>query len=248
MIDIDSLTAQLGDRRVLDDVSLSVGAGELVAVCGANGSGKTSLMRAALGLIAISRGEVRLSGRPLALMSPRERACHLSYLPQERHIGWNLPAVEVAALGVPWLSGEAARDQGLRALSLVGLEALAGRGVADMSGGERARVLFARMLAAGAPLWLVDEPVAGLDLDAELMMMEIMVAHVASGGSVICSLHDLGMAARFADRVLVMKSGRIIADDAPRRALRPEVLAQAFGVHGHWVEGPDGPLLSSQRL
>lgn len=248
MIDIRGLSVSLGASAVLSDVDVSVGPGELVMVCGANGSGKSTLMRAAVGLIRPDRGEVRLAGRPTGEMDARERARHLSYLPQERHIGWNLPAVEVAALGVPWLGGEGAREQGLRALSLVGLEALAQRGVADMSGGERARVLFARMLAADAPLWLVDEPVAGLDLDAALMMMEIMVAHVASGGSVICSLHDLSLAARYADRVLVMRSGRIIADDAPRQALRPEVLAQAFGVHGQWIEGPDGPLLSSQRL
>jgi iron complex transport system ATP-binding protein len=124
---------------------------------------------------------------------------------------------------------------------------LADRGVAEMSGGERARVLLARALTTGAQALLADEPTAGLDPEAQLMVMERLRARAAAGQAVLVSLHDLALAARFADRIVVLDAGRVVADAAPLAALTPEVMARTFGLAARWVDGPDGPLLSSGR-
>ena len=240
-------TARLGGREVLKAVDLTVATGELVAVVGPNGAGKSSAIRALAGLLPLSVGEARLGGDLLTGLSPQARASRIAYLPQERRIAWNLPAVEVAALGAPFLSGAEALTAARAALDEVEAGHLADRGVAEMSGGERARVLLARALATGATAVLADEPVAGLDPDARLLVLERLQARARAGQAVLVSLHDLTLAARFADRVVVLNQGQVVADDAPLAALTPDVMAQVFGLTARWVEGPDGPLLSSLR-
>ena len=239
--------ARLGGRTVLDGADVLVEAGQLVAVVGPNGAGKSSLIRAFAGLLPLTGGVVRLQGDDVTTLSLRARAARVSYLPQEGRIAWNLPAIEVAALGAPFLSGPEAMAAARAALDEVEAGHLADRGVAEMSGGERARVLLARALAANAPALLADEPTAGLDPDAQLMVLERLKARAAAGQAVLVSLHDLGLAARFADRVVVMNAGQVEAHAAPLEALTPEIMARVFGLAARWVEGPDGPLLSSGR-
>lgn len=239
---LSGATARMGDRAVLDGVDLEVRPGELVALCGPNGAGKTSVLRAVLGLLKLEAGAA-----PLAGLSERARAERAAYLPQDRRIAWNLPAVEVAALGAPFLSGGEALQRARAALDEAGVSHLADRGVAEMSGGERARVLLARALAAPAPLLLADEPAAGLDPDARLLVMERLRARATGDRSVLVSLHDLGLAARFADRVVVVRDGHVAAEGVPMNALAPELLKSVFGLTAAWVDGPDGPLLSARR-
>ncbi len=239
--------ASLGGRTVLDGADVQVETGRLVAVVGPNGAGKSSLIRAFAGLLPLTWGVVRLQGEDVSILSARARAARVAYLPQEGRIAWNLPAIEVAALGAPFLSGPDALAAARAALDEVEAGHLADRGVAEMSGGERARVLLARALAAKAPALLADEPTAGLDPDAQLMVLERLKARAAAGQAVLVSLHDLALAARFADSVVVMHAGRIEAHATPLEALTPEVMARVFGLAGRWVEGPDGPLLSSGR-
>ena len=238
-------TARLGGRTVLEGVDLSVAAGELVAVVGPNGAGKSSAIRALAGLLPLSGGHALLGGDDVASLTPGERAARVAYLPQERRIAWNLPAIEVAALGAPFLTD--ALERARAALDEVEAGHLADRGVAEMSGGERARVLLARALATGARALLADEPTTGLDPEAQLMVLERLKARAAAGQGVLVSLHDLALAARFADRIVVLDAGRVVADAAPLAALTPAVMAATFGLAGRWVEGPDGPLLSSGR-
>lgn len=239
--------AAIGDRTVLDSVDVMVESGEFVAVVGPNGAGKSSLIRAFAGLLPVTGGVARLKGDDVRTLSARARAERVAYLPQERRVAWNLPAVEVAALGAPFLALEAARARAMSALAEVEAAHLADRGVAEMSGGERARVLLARALVADARALLVDEPIAGLDPDAQLMVLERLRARADAGQAVLASLHDLPLAARFAHRVVVLDHARVIADAAPAYALRPEVLQRVFGLSARWVEGPDGPLLSAGR-
>ncbi len=239
--------ASLGGRRVLDGADVLVDRGQLVAVVGPNGAGKSSLIRAFAGLLPLTGGVVRLQGDDVTTLSLRARAARVAYLPQEGRIAWNLPAIEVAALGAPFLSGVQAMAAARAALDEVEAGHLADRGVADMSGGERARVLLARALAAGAPALLADEPTAGLDPDAQLMVLERLKARAGAGQAVLVSLHDLGLAARFADRVVVMNAGQVEAHAAPLEALTPEVMARVFGLSARWIESPDGPLLASGR-
>ena len=248
LLELDGVVARMGAATVLDEVSLSVAAGELVALCGANGSGKSSAIRAGLGLTPLHSGVAKLGGEDVRRLSERERGARAAYLPQERHIAWNLPAIEAAALGAPFLAGDAALDRAQAALTEVGAAHLADRGVAEMSGGERARVLLARALVVQAPLLLADEPIAGLDPDAQLLVLERLRARADAGGGVLVSLHDLTLAARIADRVVVLNAGRAVADGAPAEALSPAVLRSAFHLDGVWVEAPDGPLLAARRL
>lgn len=247
LLALEKASARLGRRTVLEDVGFSVAAGEVVALCGPNGAGKSSAIRAAAGLLPLDRGLAALAGEDVRALSHRARAERVAYLPQERRIAWNLPAVEVAALGVPFLTGGVALERARAALEEVGAGALADRGVAEMSGGERARVLLARALASPAPLLLADEPIAGLDPDAQRLVLERLRARAKAGGAVLVSLHDLTLAAEFADRVVVLNAGRVVAAGTPTKALAPEVLRGVFGLDGSWIDGPGGPLLAARR-
>lgn len=247
LLSLEKVQARLGKAVVLDGVDLSVSAGEVVALCGPNGAGKSSVIRVAVGLLDTTGGQVRLGGTQIADLSHRQKAERAAYLPQERRIAWNLPAVEVAALGSPFLSGGEALARAVAALDEVGAGHLADRGVAEMSGGERARVLLARALVVDAPLLLADEPIAGLDPDAQRLVLERLRARADGGAGVLVSLHDLTLAATMADRVVVLDQGRVVADAAPIQALSPAVLRQVFGLDGGWIEGPNGPLLAARR-
>lgn len=244
---LDAVTARQGRKTVLEAASLRVVSGEVVGVVGPNGAGKTSLLRAGLGLLPLAAGRARLSGRPVVVLKPDERARLVGYLPQERRAAWNLPARMVAALGASDLS-ELEADALVRAcLARVGAGDLAERGVLDMSGGERARVLLARLLATRAPLLVADEPVAGLDPDAQLLTLDLLRAEAAAGAAVVVTLHDLGLAARGCDRVIVVSHGRIAAEGPPREALSKDVLARVFGLDGALVDTPAGLVLAARR-
>ena len=239
--------ASLGGRKVLDGTDVQVNSGELVALVGPNGAGKSSLIRAFAGLLPLQGGVARLNGDDVRSLSPRKRAERAAYLPQERRIAWNLPAVEIAALGAPFLTGGEALSRARTALKDVGAGHLVDRGVAEMSGGERARVLLARALTSPASLLLADEPIAGLDPDAQRLVLERLRVKADGGGAVLVSLHDLTLAAAFADRLVVLDAGQVVAEGRPMDALSPAVLRQVFGLDGRWIDGPDGPLLAARR-
>lgn len=245
---IEGLGLSRGKRTVVRDVSLSVGPGELIALVGPNGAGKTSLIQAVCGLLKPDAGQVRLDGADLSTLSPRGRAGTLTYLPQDGTVAWNLPAIEVVALGAGFLQSDGARGRAMAALEEVEAGALADRGVAELSGGERARVLLARVLASDAGLILADEPVAGLDPEGQLLVLERLKARAGAGQTVVASLHDLSLAARFADRVIVMDQGKIRADGPTAQALDPSVLRDVFGLAGRWLDSEDGPFLTLTRL
>ncbi|QQQ18951.1 ABC transporter ATP-binding protein [Brevundimonas vitis] len=244
LLALNGVSARLGPRPVLTDVDLTVRAGELVALCGPNGAGKTSVLRLALGLIPTMAGEARLGGDLVGELGPQARALRAAYLPQERHIAWNMPAIEIAALGAPFLAGPESLARARAALDQVHAGDLADRGVADMSGGERARVLLARALVADAPLLLADEPVAGLDPAAQLLVMGRLRSYANRGRGVLVSLHDLTLAARHADRIIVLDRGRVVADAVPSEALSDRVLRSVFGIAGQWLKSEGGPTLS----
>jgi iron complex transport system ATP-binding protein len=236
-----------GSVPVLDGVSLEARAGEVLGVVGANGSGKTSLLKAALGLARLSAGHAELASRDLRTLSEAERARLAGYLPQERHVGWNMTAWRVASLGAFHARPPEARARAEAALDRVGLLALKDRGVLDMSGGERARVLLARLLATEAPLLIADEPIAGLDPDAQLLALDLLREEAARGRAIVLTLHDLPLAARYCDRLAVLAAGRLVAEGPPADALTPEILAQAFALDGRLALTPDGAMLAVKR-
>ena len=190
---------------------------------------------------------MRLAGEDPRLLSPIELYRRAGYLPQERRLAWNLPAWRAVALGAIHAPPDRARDIALEALGRVGLGALAERGVFDMSGGERARVLLARLFATQAPLLLADEATAGLDPDAQLLALELLRRQADAGVAVVLTLHDLGLAARACDRLLVLDGGRAVADGPPRAALSPAVLAAVFGLEGELMQTPGGLVLAARR-
>lgn len=244
---IEGACVRRAGRQVLNGATLSVAAGEVLGVVGPNGAGKTTLLRAALGLARLDTGQVELGGQDVRRLSEPQRANLAAYLPQERHVGWNMTAERIAGLGA--LNGPAgvARARAEAALARVGLAGFGARGVLEMSGGERARVLLARLLVTEAPLLVADEPVAGLDPDAQLLALELFREEAARGAAVVVTLHDLGLAARFCDRLAVLAEGRVMADAPPVEALTPLVLQTVFGLDGRLENSSEGPILAARR-
>ena len=247
LLRLSGVEARRGTAVVLAGASLDVGEGEVMGLVGANGSGKTTLIRVALGLMRPTAGRIELGGTPLEQMSEPERARIVGYLPQERRIGWNLAAWRIAALGAHPHRGDAGRAAALEALDRVGLAQIARRGVLELSGGERGRVLLARLLATGAPLMVADEPAAGLDPDAQLRAMELLREEAARGAGVLVSLHDLSLAARSCDRLAVLHGGRIVAVGPPAEVLSRKILLGVFGLDGELLETEAGFVLAARR-
>ncbi len=244
---LKDLTVRQGGRSALRGASLSVAAGEMVGVLGPNGSGKTTLLRAGLGLLRRDGGTATLSGRSVDAVPETDRARLVGYLPQERRVGWNLASLDVVALGAPDLPPAAARSVAADCLARVGLAGFEARGVLDMSGGERARILLARLLATRAPLLIADEPAAGLDPDAQMLTLDLLRAEAARGAAVVVTLHDLTLAARYCDRLVVLSAGQVAAEGPADRALAPAVLNTVFGLTGGLVETPAGPVVAARR-
>ena len=219
----------LGSRIVLDAIELSVPPGRITAVVGPNGAGKSTLLRACAGLIAPERGAITLAGRTLAAYDRAELARAIAYLPQERAVHWPLAARAVVALGR--LPHDDVKPEAIdRALTAMDIAPLADRPVSQLSGGERARVLVARALAQEAPLLIADEPTAGLDPAHALALFSCFRQLAAEGRTVIVALHDLSLAARFADHMILLANGRVTASGAPGEVLTPRHLEPAFGV------------------
>ena len=245
---LEGLVVRHGSRLALDGAGLSVAPGEMVGVLGPNGSGKTTLLRAGLGLLRCGAGTACLSGRPVNALSEIERAHLVGYLPQERRVGWNLASLALVALGAPDQPPAVASSIAADCLQRVGLAGFEERGVLEMSGGERARVLLARLLATRAPLLVADEPAAGLDPDAQLLTLELLRAEAARGAAVVVTLHDLTLAARFCDRLVVLSQGRVEADGPPAQALSPDILRTVFGLEGALIEAGGETVLAARRV
>ena len=236
------LNVELAGRRVLNDISLSLSPGHLVALVGPNGAGKTTLLRALAGLLP-SDGAIHVGGEPLSSLSLRQRARRFAYLPQGHIVHWPLPARDIVALGrYPHGATDPARlspkdtEAVLRAMRATDVVEFSDRRVTELSGGERSRVALARVLAVEAPVILADEPTASLDPRYQLDVMKTLRAAADQGVLVIVVTHDLGLAARFADTVLVLSEGRLVAQGAPAAALSQQVMADVFRISAFRAE------------
>ncbi|AMM82968.1 ABC transporter [Martelella sp. AD-3] len=253
LLGVDNLTVRIGGRAIIDNVTLSVGHGELVGLIGPNGAGKTTLLKACLGLARAS-GDVNLADRPLAAMTPLERARAVAYLPQDHEIAWAVAVRHIVGLGrQPWREASVFGDYAgghviARAMECMGVDALADRRADTLSGGERARVLIARALAQAAPLLVADEPVAGLDPAHQIALMEVFGSLLHDGRSVVCSLHDLGLAARWCTRLVMLSEGRVVADGPPSAVLTPENLRRVYGVEAFFGHAGGGPVVMPTGL
>jgi iron complex transport system ATP-binding protein len=243
------LAVSLGERPVLRNIAATFRPGRVTAILGPNGSGKSTLVRALAGLVDADAGHVRLGTRQIARIPLRERAQRIGYLPQDTTVHWNLGVRELVALGrMPHRSPFAGQSEADAmaigaALAATGTMHLADRGAHALSGGERARVLLARVLA-GEPQWLLaDEPLASLDPVHQLALLDQLRALAATGMGVVIVLHDLIQAARAADDVLLLKDGEIVAFGPASEALAHAPLREAFGVEVMVIPDEQGRLL-----
>jgi iron complex transport system ATP-binding protein len=223
-------------RRALSDVTAEFAAGRVTGLIGPNGAGKTTLLRVALGLLKAEQGEVYVLDQPLAARPRADLSRSIAYLPQAAEANWPILARRLVALGrmphraplAPLSAGDGEAVE--EALARCDAAQFAGRRMDELSAGERARVLLARALATQAPILLVDEPAAHLDPAHQLRLMELLRAEAARGVAVIVTLHDLALASRFCDKLVVLKSGEVVAQGATEEALSEATLAQAFGI------------------
>jgi iron complex transport system ATP-binding protein len=247
------VSVRLGKRLVLEDATCRLAPGQVLAIVGPNGAGKTTLLRALAGLVRPESGSVSFGETPLDAISQRERARAIAYVPQGAETGWPLAAAAIVALGrLP--HGGARRlsttDHAAIAAAMAATDTLdfADRPVTELSGGERARVLLARALATQAPVLLCDEPVAALDARHQLTIMSHLRAEAERGKAVAIVVHDLALAARFADAVMILREGRVTAFGPPREVMNPRGLADAFGVDAIAEEREGSFLVMPWRL
>ena len=243
MLDVRDVRVRLGRADILRGASLVVAPGEIVVLLGPNGSGKTTLLRAAMGFVAIASGTVAWRGEVGVARDPRRLATIAAYLPQHPTTVPLQRVAEAIAVGrfavgsSGFLDDAADRAATARAAERTGVSDLLGRRVADVSGGQRQRVFFARALAQETPALVLDEPASFLDLRHQLDVCRLL-RDVATrlGTAVLMTSHDLNLAAAFADRVVVMNDGTIVADGPPGDALTVTLIADVFGVTARRID------------
>jgi iron complex transport system ATP-binding protein len=236
-------------RRVLSDVDVSLAGFELVALVGANGAGKSTLLRVLLGLLPARTGTVTLLGRGLSELSRREIARRVAFLPQETHSDFAFTVRELVAMGrMPHLGRF--RPEGPsdvvaieRALEQTGTAAFVDRLASELSGGERQRVLLARAIAQTTDVLLLDEPTSSLDVAHQLEVIRLLRDLAREGRAVAIALHDLSLAARFADRVIVLSGGEVAAQGAPRDVVTSELLERHFRIRARVEHTEEGVLV-----
>lgn len=239
MLEARNVTLARNDRVILQGVDARFAPGEFIAIVGPNGAGKSSLVRALTGEWAPQTGEVLIDGRLLTAISRRTLAQRMAVAPQASLLSFDFLVEEIVALGrLPHATG-AATDIAIvtQALARLGLEAFAGRRYLTLSGGERQRVHLARALvqiwpateSVAPPILILDEPTSALDLAQQHIALEAASARAQDGATVIAVLHDLNLAAEYADRLLVLKAGRIVADGEPAEIMSDQQVSDWFG-------------------
>ncbi len=247
-ISVQNISANLGNKQVLQNVSLNLKPGELVALVGPNGAGKSSLLMACLNAIPISSGNIKIDEKNITDTSEIERARFISYLPQIRPLAWPLKVKDTVALGrYAWGASPGrltVEDEIVISHALLGcqIDHLAERPTDQLSGGELARVHCARAFVARTPLLLADEPVTALDPKHQLRILSLIRKYVDEGSGALVIMHDLALAGRFADRMIWLKEGQISAQGSVHDTLTPELIETVFDVDAtvRW----DGPIPS----
>jgi iron complex transport system ATP-binding protein len=255
---VDDLSVDLGGTEILSDVSLTAAAGELVGLIGPNGAGKTTLLRAIRGSVQPTTGTVTVDGQPVADLSARQTGRLVATVPQETRLSFSFSVQQAVTMGRnPHIgrfgtADDTDRKHVEKAIEHTSLSAFTDRPVTELSGGERQRVLLARALAQDTPLLLLDEPTANLDINHAINTLDLVRSVVDDGTAAVAAIHDLNLAARYCDRLVLVASGSVLASGAPETVLTRETLREAFDARTVVSEDPttDSPrvtALSEQR-
>ncbi len=245
----EGLHLALGARNVLSGARLTVEPGQVVAVVGPNGAGKSTLLKCLAGLLTPKAGAIGLDGKSLADWPRDELARAIAYLPQERAVHWPLSVETVVALGRLPHGGRPGAIAGIHraavsgAIAAMQLDNLRDRLATELSGGELARVLLARALAQEAGVLIADEPTAGLDPAHQLSLFERLRQMAQEGRRILVALHDLSLAARYCDHIVLLKDGRSVADGPPDAVLTEELLGKVYGIKARLVRIDGTPLV-----
>ncbi|MFE6925598.1 ABC transporter ATP-binding protein [Nocardia sp. NPDC057663] len=235
------LTCSVGRRNIVVDADFSIEPGETVGIVGPNGSGKTTLLRTLAGIRKPMLGQVLVDGQVLHDLRPRQRATTVALVAQDESPSADMLVGEIVALGLtpylpPWgLGAPRERQRVMEALAAVDLSGFADRPVQQLSGGERQRVLLARALLQDTPVLLLDEPTNHLDVTHQLELLGLVRG---LRRTVIAALHDLSLADRYCDRIIVLHNGSARPPAPPAEALTPDIVATVFGVDAARVEHP----------
>ena len=238
------LVYQVDAARLLDDVDLQAGRGEFVGLIGPNGAGKTTFLRAVSGLVRSQEGSVYLDGRDLREMSARDIARIQAHVPQIAPFTFGFTSLELVLMGryphLGRLQVEGAEDRrvALEVMGLTETEAFADRELTTLSGGERQRVFVARALAQQPQILLLDEPTSNLDIHHQLKVLDIVQGLVAEGMTAVAAIHDLTLAARYCQRLLLMSEGRVLAQGTPEEVLTSTNIESAFHVRAVIIQDP----------
>lgn len=249
MLAVDGVTVCYQAAVAVDDVTVSAAAGEWVGLIGANGAGKSSLLRAVAHLVRYA-GDVRVGAESMAQQSTRRRARLVAYVPQQPELPAGMSVLDYTLLGrtphIGYFGVETNQDRRhcLEVLERIGLAALADRMLSTLSGGELQRAVLARALAQQAPVLLLDEPTSALDLGRRVDALELVdELRRERGLTVLSAMHDLTLAAQFADRLVLLSGGRLVASGAPAAVLDEELLSASFGGRVRVLTDEDGQLL-----
>ena len=235
-LSLSNIGLSITSKVILESINLELNSGELVVLLGANGAGKSSVLRSALGLAQVSAGESLIDEQLVTTLSSANRAKKVAYLPQKRPLAWPIKVFDVVSLGRYAYGVNLGRlkNDDLESVELAitscGLEQLRNRRVDTLSGGEAARVHVARAFAANAALLLADEPTAALDPKHQLDVMQLIRRYVDMGGGALVVGHEASLAARFADRLVWMRDGGIIADGTVKETMTAAMMAEIYGV------------------
>ncbi|WP_243696133.1 heme ABC transporter ATP-binding protein [Labedella phragmitis] len=232
VLEARGLHVRYGEREVLAGVDLAVSPGELVALVGPNGAGKSTLLHALTGDVGLSSGSIALDGRPLGAIRTLDLARRRAVLTQSNEVSFPFTAVEVVEMGrAPWRGRPEADEDDARiaaAAEDAEVTTLLERRITELSGGERARVAFARVRAQSCEIVLLDEPTASLDIRHQERVLARLADHADAGGAAVVVLHDLDLAAAYADRVVVLDGGRVRADGPPHVAFTSALLTDVY--------------------
>ena len=238
-IRVSHLDFRRGARPILKDIDLTFAAGSITAVLGPNGAGKSTLLACMAGLLEPHAGTIELDGAELRALRGRDRAQRIAFLPQTPEIAWPIDVETLVGLGRIPYAGTAAdstnRAAIARAMEMTAVSPWARRIVTELSGGERARVLLARVFAGTSQWILADEPFTGLDPAHQFEAAELLRIFAGNGGGVVLTIHDLSLAARIADRIVVLNEGCIATEGPPEVALDPAILRRVYGVESEWI-------------